>query len=308
MTLVITPTVDTLVNQPRIRLVVSGTSAAPNPVGTASTVVLYRTDPDGRRRRVIVEAGAVLSGGAWVGFDYHMPFNAQVNYSAVVDGVTSNLAPAYLASTVSWLIDQNDPTLSTQITAVNTIGDRVKASTAVLSYAFGSQYPISVSDGVRHSATGSLVVRLASPAEQGSVDALLALSGPVLLNLAASDQGSGWWDESWAWVQPGDITYSNPGGTIYYPYRHLAFPYTVVDTPVGSEVPIWTLADVKANFATLADVKAAFRTLSDLATDTVSTDAGLGLLAPDAAQPGYFSAASLAPDPNNPGYYLPGAR
>lgn len=271
MTLVVTPTVDTLVPQPRIRLSVAGSSTAPNPVGSASTVVLYRTDPDGQRRKVIIKAGAVLSGGVLVGFDYHPPFNQPVSYSAVVDGVTSALAPITLTSSVSWLQHPTNPNLSAQVTAINEIGDRTRASTAVLSYAFGAKYPVSISEGTRHSVSGSVIVRLASPAEQAAVDALLDSSGPILLNLADGGQGAGWWDESWAWVQPGDITYSNPGGTIYYLYRHLTFPYTVLDTPSGSEVPLWTFADVKAAYATFADVTAAYRTFSDLATNTQST-------------------------------------
>lgn len=274
MTLVVTPTVDKLVPEPRIRLSVAGNSSTPGPVGPASTVVLYRTDPDGTRRKVIVEANAKLSGGAWVGFDYHPAFNQQVSYSAVVDGVTSALAPITLMSSVSWLQHPNDPNLSTQITAVNQIGDRVKASTAVLSYPLGGTYPISITEGIRRSFAGSLIVRLASRTEQSNVDALLGSSGPILLNLAGPDQGSGWWDESWAWVQPGDITYSNPGGTVYYPYRHLAFPYTVVDTPAGAAVPIWTYSDVAANYATYQAVAAAFDTYSELATDTTSVAAG----------------------------------
>lgn len=308
MTLVITATVDTAVPQPRIRLSVVGDSSAPNAVGTASTVVLYRTNPDGQRSKVIVNAGAVLSGGVWAGFDYHPPFNAQARYSAIVDGVTSQLVPVTITSTVSWLMHPTDPNLSTPVTAINTIGDRVKASTAVLSYAIDAKYPVSITEGTRHSATGSIVVRLSSRAEQDAVDALLDNSGPILLNLAAGDQGAGWWDESWAWVQPGDITYSNPGGTVFYPYRHLAFPYTVVGTPSGSEVPIWTYGNVKAGNASYAALKAKYRTYSDLATNTQSTaSTASGVLPPDSAQPGYYSTAGLQPAASDSRYYSPGS-
>lgn len=302
MTLTITPTVDTLVPQPRVRLVVTGTTSSPNPVGLGSTVQLFRNDSDGQRRRVIVESGAVLSGGSWTGFDYHCPFNAAVTYTAVVDGKTATPVSITLPSAVSWLLHPNNPSLSTQVSAINEIGDRTKASTAVLSYAFGATYPISLWEGTRHSVSGQIVVRLASRNEQQAVDDLLADSGPVLLNLADTDQGSAWWDEGWAWVQPGDITYSNPAGSIYYPYRHLTFPYTVVDTPAGAEVPIWTYGLLAAQEPTYGDVSADYKNYSDLWTNTVSTSgSGTGMLAPD-VEPGYFATVNLTPA-TTPGYY-----
>ena len=303
MTLVITPTVDTLVAQPRIRLTVAGSSASPNPVGSQSSVSVFRLDSDGGRRRVLIDRDATLSAGVWAGFDYHCPFNISVSYVAVVDQREAAPATVTLPSTVSWLIHPNNPALSTSVTAINEIGDRVKASTAVLSTAYGAKYPISLWEGTRRSVTSSIVVRLGSEQEEDAVDQLLDDSGPILLNLAAVELAPAWWDQSWAWVQPGDITYSNPSGSsIYYQFRHLSFPFTVVDTPAGVEVPIWTVNDLMDECATCNDVLAKYRTVLDLATNTMSSAGGTGLLAPSSL-PGYYTGTGLTQEPGHTGYY-----
>jgi hypothetical protein len=307
MTLIITPTPEAATDDhpPRIRLSVAGSSATPNPVGAFSSVAVFRDDPDGERRRVLIDRDATLSAGTTAVFDYHAPFNQSVSYVAVVDQRTSSPASITLPSTVSWLIHPNNPALSTPVTAINEVGDRVRASTAVLSAAYGSKYPISLWEGTRRSVAGSLVVRLGSEREARAVDQLLDDSGPVLLNLAVAELAPAWWDESWAWVQPGDTTYSNPSGSsIYYQYRHLAFPYTVVDTPAGVEVPIWTVNDLMEECATGLDVLAKYRTVLDLATNTQSTaGGGVGLLAPT-EEPGFYSGSAVEPEAGHSGYFV----
>lgn len=64
---------------PRVRLDVT------LPVGSAGvSVLLVRTDPDGRGYPVRLADPAVLAGSAWVGYDYEAPYGAPVTYSGTV--------------------------------------------------------------------------------------------------------------------------------------------------------------------------------------------------------------------------------
>jgi hypothetical protein len=299
----ITATVDTALAQPRIRLNVTTNTTDSMPVSPSAAVTVSRLDPDGATRNVIVLANPQLSGGTWVDFDYHAPFNRSVSYVATAGGYTSAGATITLTSVVSWLMHPLNPALSVQVDQVLELADTTQDSTAILSYAFQSAVPIALSEGVRHSPAGALTVLSYTPSNQTALKALLSDSGPILLNLAGPDAGAAWWDVSWAWVQPGQVTY--PKQQLRNDFRTTVIPYTQIDTPAGAEITLWTVADVVATYATVASVVAAFASVSDLATDTTgSTSIGTGPLTPDPVVPGLFISAGLVPDPVNPGLFL----
>ena len=110
-----------------------------------------------------------------------------------------------------------------------------------------------------------LVVRIDQQATLRALQRLLADSGPILVNLAGSaDLADAWWDVSWCWVQPGPIGEANRAGVIRYPYRHVTLPCQVVDTPVATAVPDWTVGDLTDLQLTVGQVLERWDTVGNL--------------------------------------------
>jgi hypothetical protein len=74
------------------------------------------------------------------------------------------------------------------------------------------------------------------------------------------------------WVQPGDITYSNPGEINAYPYRHVIMPFTETADPFTDLEPAWTSADALAYWSaagkTSADMAGYYASSLNFLTDT----------------------------------------
>jgi hypothetical protein len=216
---------------------------------------------------VLLENGARLAGGSWSGFDYHAPFNQLVTYAAQAAGFES------AASTVTelpndsttWLIHASNPDLSLIPDKVREVGDLAYAVDAEQFDVYGSQYPVTVSSGFRKAAAGSMVFVVAALSVP-DVRALFADSGPILVNTPGVDG----WDVSWAWVQPGAVTISNPANMTGYPWRHVSFPFQVIGAPDIDVTPVWTCADVVATYATCAAVTAVYSTCANLTLDVRS--------------------------------------
>lgn len=301
----ITATVDTAVAQPRIRLDVVANATAPG-VDPGGRLSLYRVNPDGTQKRVIVDANATLIGGSWSGFDYHCPFNQQVQYIASASAVNSSMTPATLPSTVSWLIHPNNPALSVQLDAVADFADQAFDGSAVLSFPYSGVYPISLTEGVQRAPTGQLTARVDSQAKAQALQALLADGGPMLMNLASKDPGA-WWDQPWAWIQRATVTPLNPAKNLNGTSRKFVIPYQVIDTPAGAALPLWTCDNVTATYATCDQVTTTYSSCSGLATNTINTPASGGLvLNPDGTYPGLYtgSLTSLNPDTAHAGLYF----
>lgn len=300
----ITAAIDTTVVQPQIDLVVASSGINPS-----AAVTIYRTHSDGSRRTVITEAGAHLIGGGWVGFDSHCPFNDPVTYTAVSSGTTSPGVSLYFPSTVSWLLHPNNPSLSVQIDAVSDMADPAYDTSAVVSFPYGSAYPISLTELTQRAPTGQLTARINSRAKAQAMIALFADGGPVLMNLASNDPNA-WWDIPWAWIQRQVVTPTNPAKNLSSVSRRFAIPFQVIDTPAGAAVPLWTCADVVAAYPTCAAVEAAFSTCAQLTTNTMLTsnptliNSG-GLYTPDPSIAGLYQVPdALTPDPAVSQLYL----
>ena len=303
----IVPTIDTLVAQPRIRLVVTSDTTTPNPVAPAALSVINRIHPDGSSYPVLLVDDGRLSGGSMTEFDYHVPFNQAVYYTVTASGVTSDPAGIVLPSAVSWIQHPLNPSLSVQIDSVYKIGDIGEESTAVLSRPHGASKPKSIGEGVRQSQASQIIVNSDSEANLDALRALFGDSGPVLLNLAGPDLGTLWRDVTWAWVSPGQTSTNNPFENLGATFRRFTIPYTEVIQPAGTTTPTWTVADVRAQYATVAAVRAAFSSVSDLATNTVGTPT-TGTITPDPYVPGFYLPTGLTEDPTHPRLYLvPGA-
>ena len=108
MTMTLTA-VQELDDRPRVRLSVSTT------LGGSAWVSLWRTHEDGSRFRVLVDRNARLTGGAWVGYDYHAPLAGHdVTYEAVTASESAT-AEVFLDGVVPWLVHATNPDLSMPI-------------------------------------------------------------------------------------------------------------------------------------------------------------------------------------------------
>lgn len=261
LTAVVEPT-----TPPRVRLTVTTTTVAPKPVPLASAVTIYRIGADGIRRKVILELGAQTVGGFYVGYDYHAPINEPCRYVVVFGAAESATIPAVtVVSDVSWLMHPIYPDRSVAVDEVVSFDAQTEDTDAAAHWPFGARYAVTISDGARRAPAGSATFRVNSQVMQQALSVLFSDGGPVLFNLAKQP---GWWDESWCWVQPGQLSTVNPGQTIRYPYRHVTVPYQVIDQPAAAQQVLWTCADVRAAFTTSDDAKAAYLTAADMKTDT----------------------------------------
>lgn len=266
MTLTVTAVVDFSL-PPRVRLDVASTTGGPLPVPGGAPVAVVRVHEDGSRWPVLLENGARLGGGSWAGFDYHAPFNQLITYVAQAAGFESaqSVVTELVNDSTTWLIHASDPSLSLIPDKVREIGDLTYASDAEQFDVYGSQYPVTVSSGFRKAAASTLTVVVAA-GSVAAVRALLADSGPILVNTPADDG----WDVTWLWVQPGAVTISNPANMTAYPWRRVSFPFQHIGAPDIDVTPVWTCDDVVATYATCNAVVAAYSTCTNLALDVRS--------------------------------------
>lgn len=264
MTIAVTAAVEYKINEPpRVKLTATSTTSGPNPVPSNTQLVIVRIHPDGSEHRVITDADPRVIGGGWAGFDYHAKYNDAITYR-----VTAGAAVATVSTRVrcdfTWLIHPSEPARSVRVTSVKTIGDRTQVSRA------GRFEPIEgmasfQSDGSRGGRVGTLIVEV--PDESAMRD-LLADNTVILLNTP----GRGWVLD-WLWVQPGDVTYSTPGG-VGWPYVDVTLPYEESEDPGDDLTQTWTIASSAAYFLangiTIAQVPDLYTTILDLSTNTRS--------------------------------------
>lgn len=240
------------------------TSSAP--IGASANFLIQRTNPDGRIYPVIMELNPRLTSGAWSGYDYHAPFGVAVQYTVTIGATQASSASVTLASTNSWLIHRSNPALSVMLDKVASIADRPTPGTSALHWPIGAEFPIGRNEGTRHARSGQIVVQANSQAMKDDLDALLHDSGVILLNLVAA--GAPMLDETWAWIQPGDVTWGNPADPyVFYPSRNLTIPYQVMDQPAGTIIPLWTYADAGVTYGTYPDFAAAYESYADAVID-----------------------------------------
>lgn len=244
----------------RVQLTVASTTGGALPTPEGSAVVFYRIHEDGTRWRVLTGATPRIVGGAYIDFDYHAPFNVPVTY--VVQAGGNESAPsgeAWVISDSPWLISSSVPELSFAPAFVDDLGDESLPWNGQLVEVAQSAYVVPRSFGYRGAGTSSLRVGV-EPADVAALKALVADSSQLLLNFPPQPG----WDVPWVWVQPLDITKSNPGkndnagGAAAYPYRMFNIPYAVVDVPDLDVTPVWTDGDLVAAYPTDALALAAF--------------------------------------------------
>lgn len=225
------------VDSPCVQVTVSS-----SPTLTAPLVV-YRVHEDGTRYRVLMTANPMLV-GSWSGFDFHAPFNEDVTYTAAAAGLVSAASGvAWLSSDdTTWLIHPTEPALSFVVDQLMGPSAPYVYPTRSQSYqVIGRRLPVTRTDFPRAGERGQLVVKCETRESRDALKALLADDGPILLNSPyASD------DLGWKWVQFGDLTISNPGGFLSFPFRYATLPYTETTQPDADQAPVWTYDDLKA--------------------------------------------------------------
>lgn len=261
-TFVVTP--DPTNSPPRVRFDVT------IPAGTGGTVLIVRTDPDGRGYPVRLADPAAFVGTAWVGYDYETPYGASVSYAAAVTylnpgTVTDNLAATTTLSVSDvWLVHPGIPALSMRLDKVTSTGDRLRPVSRGIFEAFGRPDPIIVTDGKRKSVQASLSVRTRTLSELAALIALTADCAVLLLNVPAS-LGWGLVNE---YVSFGDLGEAREVDIGADPYRITSGPYHVVSRPVGGSQSQRTWATVLAESATWQDVLNTRTTWSELLAPT----------------------------------------
>lgn len=244
--------------QPRVLVEVSSSPAV------TAVLRVFRVHEDGSRNRVLTNGRAVLN-GSWSGYDYHAPFNQAFTYVAAT-GLEADSAPSaacFLPSDNLWLMHPADPDLSMLV-------DKVLGPQQPVQYASRSEeFQILNADGppvVRTSYSSwsaqesSLTIKVARN-DVPLVKALLKGNLPVLLN--------GPWggdDLGWMWIQPKQVTINNAGGLIDFPTRNVEIKYKEVRPPDVDVAPVWTYADLAAEFAasTYAGIAGVWASNSDM--------------------------------------------
>lgn len=227
----------------------------------AGLLIVWRTHEDGSRHRVLTSGQAVLN-GTWSGYDYHMPLNELVTYSAqTVGGVES--APssgAWVSSDLMWLVHPSDSALSFAVGTVVSAKSRSKPARTQTFQILNDPLPVIRPTNRRGPQSGDLQVLTDGMEETGALESLLADGGPVLLNSHRKDA------LPWMWVQFGDVQIEPPGGYFNTDLRLVSLPWQECSAPMVDVRPVWTYADLRAEFAasTNAGLPSVFASYADM--------------------------------------------
>lgn len=252
-----------------ITVTASGPSPFPRVLVEVSTspsvtapLTLWRIHADGSRNPVLTSGKVV---GGWKGYDPHPPFNQTIQYVAEVDGQESAASGSVIVlSQAFWVMHPVYP--SRNLRPIKVVGPQEPTSFASRAEEFqplGSDRPVVRTSYERMREAGR--VKLQITREQVTLaKALFGDDSPVLFN--------GPWgqhDLGWMWVQPKDVSISNPGGFIDFPTRTVDFSYIECRAPNVAPAPPLTVGEATAAFptATVADMESVWATLGDARID-----------------------------------------
>lgn len=261
----ITATVDAGNVPPRVRIDVwtdepLNTAAIITRVDSAGTVTEVRTY-DGNPLQ-LTPNGNVLTASF---YDYEMPYGQTVHYSDI-ERTTLTSGDVVVNVPDVWLINVGVPSLSMILSHIRpqSFADTTRAVSRGVFPVMGRSTPIVVTDGSRKSAESSMVVRTNTLTEFAALDALLADTSVLLLNVPASlNLGIGA-----AYISVGDISIARPSDIGSDELRDWTLPYTVVDRPVGGSQAQRTWADVVSENTTWSAVLAKYAKWSDVLAPT----------------------------------------
>jgi len=226
-----------------------------------TSVTVERLEADGRWHPVRGGEPGTLSGGAWTGFDYEVPYGQSVTYRATstTDASAPTSTVVVLAASHAWLVHPGVPGLSCEL-LVKSAGERVRAARRGIFEPVGRATPIVVSS-VRSRAQWPLTVLTRSAVDRRELDDLLDDGSPLLLNV---DTGNGWGIDP-CYVSVGDVTEARRMEYLAEQDRWWSLPLVEVDRPAGGLTRQWTVDALVVEQATIDSVVAAYATVSDLA-------------------------------------------
>lgn len=262
--LVCTP--EPLNSPPRVRLDVTLPAG-----GVGVSVYVTRVGSDGRTVPVRTADPAVMTGSAWVGYDYEAPYGALQTYSASVVYDLSGTPTTDVATDTAtvdvtdvWLIHPGVPDLSMRLDRIKAFGDRIKPVARGVFEPFGRSLPIIVTDGKRKAVQSQLVFRTRTLDETAALVALTADAATLLLIVPESLE----WGIGAEYISLGDLPVARDSNVAADPDRVVAAPYLVTSRPIGGSQSQRTWADLMAECATWQDVMDMYPTWLDVLAPT----------------------------------------
>ncbi len=220
-------------------------------VASAVTVTITRTDPDGSRAIVRGADRATLSAGRFFVVDSEAPLGVEVSYVATGYDTTGMLVVTSntLAVTIgidrgqAWLKDPGRPSLAVSPKVV-TLPEVTRDIRRGMYHIAGAPFPVVRSD-VRHSETGTMVLRTHSIDDAAALDFLFS-AGAVLL--FQSDPGYG---IDQFYFSAGKLTQArfDPRNG-FDPWRVFDVEYVKTSAPVGGSGVTVTYSSVTTAYAT----------------------------------------------------------
>lgn len=226
--------------------------------GTATSGQILRYGPDNQPVPVRQGDPATLSSGAWVGYDYEVPYNQPARYE-FVPSTGSRLVSdtTQLNVTQAWLVHPGVPSLSCPVT-VKLLDDETMRGSGGLHDVLGSEYPVPVTGLRRKAPAFQMLLRTATKAERDGLDQLFYDEAPLLLQAVYPNQT----DESeYRWIWAGDISRGRVAPQVYANgSRVWTLPCTEVARPLGGIRAQRTRATLMLECATRADTMAKYKT------------------------------------------------
>lgn len=238
---------------PRMVLTVTG--------GTGTTVTISRTDGTGSIINVRGVEPAALSGGSMVAFDYEMPYNQTVSYTARFSDGSTATASGSVNATGPWLVHPGIPSLSQPLIVVS-LDSRAKATNQGVHRPLGRDTAVVITDGQRQAETFNLVVRTETLSDEAALDDLVNDASSLLLQIGYPSEGQ---RTRYSWVSVGNIAVDGLVDN-YFPGLavHWTMPCTVSSRPIGTVVSQRLWPDVVAELFTWADAVGTYSTWRDL--------------------------------------------
>lgn len=232
----------------------------------ATSITVYRTDPDGRTRPVRSASPAPATGGTIVVADYESWTDKPCTYRAVSEsGASVVSAPVTLWISGPWLRHPASPSLSFS-PVVKSLAGLNRPTREAVNLVMGRATPVIVPDGGRKELQGTLAVYTF---DQSDVVRLLALTNAQVPLLFDSPFSWGW-DITHSYLYLGSATIDNPAATGTSQTRIWNFPFWVVDPPAGPQQPERTYADLDAEQLTYTALNSSYASYLDMLAGTPS--------------------------------------
>lgn len=251
MTLTVTATISASY-PPRVAVSVSSSPAV------VDAVSITRAHDDGTVHPVLTDSAPVII-SSWAGYDYHVPFNRPVTYTAATDDQSATSTAVFMPSDQAWLMHPSDPTKSLPVLLLQA-DETVKFASPAKTYpVLNRKLPVARTSAPRGGEQGSLKIKVATEDVTAALT-LFADGGQLLLNGAwgANDYG-------WKWILPGELTVANPAGFVDFHTRWFSAPYVEITDPDANIVSPWNYDRVASTYASYDAVAAAFADYNALA-------------------------------------------